>query len=65
VFEVYLCVTEYVLHADDPYSRLAEFARRLREHAHTGGALRGEAFSTTLLGEIELLQGTPMRRGRI
>ena len=57
VFDVYTCVTEYVLHAGEPYPRLAEFARRLREHAHTGGALRGEAFSTTLLGEIELLTG--------
>jgi DNA-binding SARP family transcriptional activator/tetratricopeptide (TPR) repeat protein len=59
VFDVYTCVTEYVLHAGEPYARLAEFARRLREHAHTGGALRGEAFSTTLLGEIELLTGDP------
>jgi DNA-binding SARP family transcriptional activator len=57
VFDVYTCVTEYVLHTGDPYPRLAEFARRLREHAHDGGALRGEAFSTTLLGEIELLTG--------
>ena len=57
VFDVYTCVTEYVLHAGEPYPRLAEFARRLRAHAHTGGALRGEAFSTTLLGEIELLTG--------
>jgi DNA-binding SARP family transcriptional activator/tetratricopeptide (TPR) repeat protein len=57
VFDVYTCVTEYVLHAGDPYTRLAEFARRLREHARAGGALRGEAFSTTLLGEIELLTG--------
>jgi hypothetical protein len=56
---VYLCVTEYVLHAGDPYARLAEFATRLREHSHTGGALRGKAFSTTLLGEIELLAGDP------
>jgi hypothetical protein len=38
---------------------LAEFAHRLREQAHNGGALRGEAFSTTLLGEIELLTGEP------
>jgi DNA-binding SARP family transcriptional activator len=59
VFDVYTCVTEYVLHAGDPYARLAEFARRLREHAHAGGALRGEAFSATLLGEIELLTGDP------
>ena len=59
VFDVYTCVTEYVLHAGEPYARLAEFARQLREHAHTGGAPRGEAFSTTLLGEIELLTGDP------
>jgi tetratricopeptide (TPR) repeat protein len=57
VFDVYTCVTEYVLHTGEPYPRLAEFARRLRQHAHTSGALRGEAFSTTLLGEIELLTG--------
>jgi DNA-binding SARP family transcriptional activator/tetratricopeptide (TPR) repeat protein len=59
VFDVYTCVTEYVLHVGDPYARLAEFARRLREHARAGGALRGEAFATTLLGEIELLTGDP------
>jgi DNA-binding SARP family transcriptional activator len=57
VFDVYTCVTEYVLHSGEPYLRLAEFARRLRERARAGGALRGEAFSTTLLGEIELLTG--------
>jgi DNA-binding SARP family transcriptional activator len=57
VFDVYTCVTEYVLHAGDPYASLAEFARRLREHARASGALRGEAFGTTLLGEIELLTG--------
>ena len=59
VFDVYTCVTEYVLHAGDPYASLAEFARRLRDHAHAGGALRGEAFGATLLGEIELLTGDP------
>lgn len=59
VFDVYTCVTEYVLHAGDPYASLADFARRLREHARAGGALRGEAFGTTLLGEIELLTGDP------
>ncbi len=57
VFDAYLCVTEYVLHAGDPYTRLAEFARRLRDHAHTAGAGRGEAFGTTLLGEVELMTG--------
>jgi hypothetical protein len=59
VFDVYLCVTEYVLHAGDSYTRLAEFARRLRDHAHTAGARRGEALGTTLLGEVELMTGDP------
>ena len=59
VFDAYTCVTEYVLHAGDPYTRLAEFARRLRDHAHTAGARRGEAFGTTLLGEVELMTGDP------
>jgi tetratricopeptide (TPR) repeat protein len=57
VFDAYLCVTEYVLHSGDPYTRLAEFARRLRGHAHAAGARRGEAFATTVLGEVELLTG--------
>jgi DNA-binding SARP family transcriptional activator len=57
VFDAYLCVTEYVLHAGDPYTRLAEFARRLRGHAQAAGARRGEAFAATLLGEIELMTG--------
>ncbi len=59
VFDAYLCVTEYVLHAGPPYARLAEFARRLRDHAHAAGARRGEAFGATLLGEIELMTGDP------
>jgi ATP/maltotriose-dependent transcriptional regulator MalT len=57
VFDAYFCVTEYVLHSGDPYTRLSEFARRLREHAHAAGARRGEAFGLTVLGEIELLTG--------
>jgi DNA-binding SARP family transcriptional activator/tetratricopeptide (TPR) repeat protein len=59
VFDAYTCVTEYVLHSGDPYARLAEFARRLRDHAHAAGARRGEAFATTLLGEVELMSGDP------
>ena len=59
VFDIYLCVTEYVLHAGEPYAGLAKFARGLRDQARTGGALRGEAFATTLLGEVELLTGDP------
>jgi DNA-binding SARP family transcriptional activator len=55
VFDAYLCVTEYVLTAGDPYERVAGFAKRLRAQAHQAGARRGEAFAATVLGEIELL----------
>lgn len=57
VFDGYLCVTEYVLTAGDPYDRLAGFAKRLRAQAHQAGARRGEAFAATVLGEVELLTG--------
>ena len=54
VFDAYLCVTEYVLTAGDPYDRVAGFAKRLRAQAHQAGARRGEAFAATVLGETEL-----------
>ncbi len=57
VFDAYLCVTEYVLTAGDPYERLAGFAKRLRAQAQQAGARRGEAFAATVLGEIELFTG--------
>ena len=57
VFDAYLCVTEYVLTAGDPYDRVARFAKRLRAQAHEAGARRGEAFAATVLGETELLTG--------
>ena len=57
VFDAYLCVTEYVLAAGDPYERLALFAKRLRAQAQQAGARRGEAFAATVLGEIELFTG--------
>ncbi|MGN6169212.1 MAG: ATP-binding protein, partial [Solirubrobacteraceae bacterium] len=57
VFDAYLCVTEYVLTAGDPYERLAGFAKRLHAQAHQAGARRGEAFAATVLGEIELFVG--------
>ena len=53
----YLCVTEYVLTAGDPYDRVAGFAKRLRAQAHQAGARRGEAFAATVLGETELFTG--------
>ena len=37
VFDAYLCVTEYVLTAGDPYDRVAGFAKRLRAQAHQAG----------------------------
>jgi tetratricopeptide (TPR) repeat protein len=57
VFDAYLCVTEYVLTAGDPYDRVAAFAKRLRAQAHQAGARRGEAFAATVLGETELFTG--------
>ena len=57
VFDGYLCVTEYVLTAGDPYDRIAGFAKRLRAQAQQTGARRGEAFAATLLGETELFTG--------
>ena len=57
VFDAYLCVTEYVLTAGDPYDRLAAFAKRLRMEAQQAGARRGEAFAATVLGETELFTG--------
>jgi len=57
VFDAYLCVTEYVLTAGDPYEDVAGFAKRLRAQARQAGARRGEAFAATVLGEVELLTG--------
>jgi tetratricopeptide (TPR) repeat protein len=57
VFDAYLCVTEYVLTAGDPYERIAGFAKRLRAQAQQAGARRGEAFAATVLGETELFTG--------
>jgi DNA-binding SARP family transcriptional activator len=57
VFDAYLCVTEYVLTAGDPYDQVAGFAKRLRAQAHQAGARRGEAFAATVLGETELFIG--------
>ena len=57
VFDAYLCVTEYVLTAGDPYESVAGFAKRLRAQAHRAGARRGEAFAATVLGETELFTG--------
>ena len=57
VFDGYLCVTEYVLQAGDPYERLIHFAEDLRDQAERAGARRGEAFSCTVLGGAHLMRG--------
>lgn len=57
VYDAYLCVTEYVMQAGEPYDALRDFASQLRVHAKRAGARRGEAFATTVLGEVELLSG--------
>jgi tetratricopeptide (TPR) repeat protein len=57
VFDAYLCVTEYVLHAGDPYTRLIGYAEELLRQAVQAGARRGEAFGATVLGEAQLLRG--------
>ena len=66
MFDAYLCVTEYVLHAGDPYERLIAFASGLHEQARQAGARRGQAFSATVLGEAELFSGRPeVARGHL
>ena len=57
VLDAYLCVTEYVLTAGEPYDRVAGFAKRLNARARQSGARRGEAFAATVMGETELLAG--------
>jgi tetratricopeptide (TPR) repeat protein len=57
VFDAYLCVTEYVLLAGDPYDRLIAFAEHLHRQALEAGARRGQAFGATVLGEAHLLSG--------
>ena len=64
VYDAYLCVTEYVMQAGDPYDELRDFAKELRVHARRAGARRGEAFATTVLGEAELLSGDPESAAR-
>lgn len=59
VFDGYLCVSEYILHAGDPYEHVAAFATRVLVRSARAGARRGEAFATTVLGETLLLGGDP------
>lgn len=57
VFDGYLCVSEYILHAGDPREQIEDFASRVRTRSARAGARRGEAFATTVLGETALLAG--------
>jgi ATP/maltotriose-dependent transcriptional regulator MalT len=57
VFDAYLCLVEFSLYGAEPYEEIAGFARELRASADRAGAVRGAAFATTVLGEVELLSG--------
>ncbi len=54
--DAHLCVAEIVLDDPDGRAELAEFAVRVRAAA-CGGAARGAAFATTVLGEAQFLDG--------
>ncbi|HEU4544221.1 MAG TPA: AAA family ATPase [Jiangellaceae bacterium] len=57
LYEPYLCVTEYLLYGQTPYSEVRAMAQSLRQTARQSGVLRAEAFATVLLGEAALLAG--------
>ena len=57
LYEPYLCVTEYLLYGQTPYSEVRAMAQSLRDTARRSGVLRAEAFATVLLGEAALLAG--------
>ncbi|MFC5995683.1 ATP-binding protein [Pseudonocardia hispaniensis] len=54
--DTHLCMAEIVLDDPDGRAELAEFASRIRDAAG-GGAARGVAFATTVLGEAQFLDG--------
>ena len=57
LYEPYLCVAEFLLYGQTPYSEVRTMALSLRETARRSGVLRAEAFATALLGEAALLAG--------
>ena len=59
VIDAHLCVAESYLYGGVPYPEVIAFAQDLRAQGAGAGALRAEAFATTLLGEAHLLSGDP------
>ena len=57
IFDGYLCAAEYMLYGSASYAEVIELARGLQSTARRSGALRAEAFASTLIGEAGLLSG--------
>ena len=57
LFDAHLCVAENLLYGLEPYLEIIAEAEQLRERARQGGALRGVAFATALIGEAALMMG--------
>jgi DNA-binding SARP family transcriptional activator/tetratricopeptide (TPR) repeat protein len=61
LFDAHLCVAENLLYGLEPYLEIIAEAEQLRERARQGGALRGVAFATALIGEASLMMGDVAR----
>lgn len=57
VFDGHLCITQRFLYGARPYPEVVAFADALATEARRLGAVRGQAFGTTLRGEAEWLAG--------
>lgn len=57
LFDAHLCVAENLLYGLEPYLEIIAEAEQLRDRARQGGALRGAAFATALIGEAALMMG--------
>ena len=57
VFDGHLCITQRFLYGARPYTDVIAFADALGAEAVRLGALRGQAFATTLRGEAKFLSG--------
>jgi DNA-binding SARP family transcriptional activator len=57
VFDGHLCITQRFLYGARPYAQVIAFADALAVEARRLGAVRGQAFGTTLRGEAEWLAG--------
>jgi tetratricopeptide (TPR) repeat protein len=61
LFDAHLCVAENLLYGLEPYLEIIAEAEQLRDRARQGGALRGAAFATALIGEAALMMGDVAR----